>query len=156
MRINGRTLSLNEEILVLPRPDGDIVIKARGLANSKAFDEICLPPIAPEVIKADGSRFRNTDDATYKAAAEQYGANKVAWIVIESLKATEGLEWETVKPSDPSTWQLWEQELKDSGFSEPEVLRITNLVMSANSLDGGKLEAARKRFLASAAVQSKG
>lgn len=153
MRINGRTLSVNEEILVLPRADADIVIKARGISSSLGFDEICKPPVAPEVIAKDMSRFRNVEDPTFKAAVEQYSNNKTHWLILESLKATDGLEWEKVKPGEPSTWCLWEQELKDSGFSETEVLRITHLVMSANSLDDGKLNAARKRFLASAAAQ---
>ncbi len=155
MRINGKQLSPNEEVLVLPRSDGDIVIKARGVSSSAGFDKICKPPIAPEVVKADSTRFRNVEDPTYKAALDQYSTNRTCWLILESLKATEGLQWEKVT-SDPSTWYLWEQELKESGFSEAEVYRITNLVMSANSLDDGKLNAARKRFLASQAVQSKG
>ena len=74
-------------------------------------------------------------------------------MILKSLEATEGLEWETVKMDDPETWLNYEKELKDSGLSPIEVGRIVGICMSANGLDERKMEAARDAFLAEQQAQ---
>jgi hypothetical protein len=68
------------------------------------------------------------------------------------LAATPGLAWDKVKPGEAETWPLYEEELKEAGFSDVEIGRIRNAVHEANCLDEDKVEAARQSFLASAAA----
>jgi hypothetical protein len=55
--------------------------------------------------------------------------------------------------SDPNTWINFDKELKDSGLSEIERIRIVNAVMTANCLNESKLDEARESFLASRQVR---
>jgi hypothetical protein len=84
----------------------------------------------------------------------KYSQYRYAWIMIESLKATENLEWETIQSDKPETWLNFEKELQDSGLSGIEIGRIANGVLEANCLNEDKITEARNRFLASAPAPS--
>ena len=79
---------------------------------------------------------------------------KSKWMLLKSLDATEGIEWEKVKVSEPATWDLLEEELKDSGLNEVEIMRLYQAMMKVNSLDEEYLEEARERFFASVQAQA--
>ncbi len=76
-------------------------------------------------------------------------------MILESLKATPNLEWESVNPSDPKTWGGYENELVDAGFSIPEISRVIDCVFDANGLNQKKIDEATKRFLAGQANQQR-
>ncbi len=78
----------------------------------------------------------------------------IAWSHLKSLEATEDLVWEKARIEDVNTWHLYEEELKDSGFSDNEITRIVNGVMAANCLDEARMDEARARFLRSEAVRA--
>jgi len=151
MKIYGRQISgPNVEILVIPRPEGDIVFKAQAVLDYTIFDRM-VPKPTPPLIRRRGSRTQqpDRDDKNYLLSIEQYGSSRVSFMVIESLKATPGLEWDLVKYENPDTWGLYEKELQESGFTRSEINMIVGAVMTANSLNEDKLEEARQRFLAS-------
>jgi len=150
MKIAGQKIEgPNVEIIVLPRGGDrpDIVFQARAILDTESFDKLCPIPTPPERIKKGGIREKNFDDLGYKAQMESYSNKRIAWMVVESLKVTPGLEWETVKYNDHMTWLNYEKELKDSGFSYVEIQRIQNGVFTANCLNETKVEEARQSFL---------
>jgi len=73
-------------------------------------------------------------------------------MMIKSLAATEGLEWENVDIKDPGTWKNVESELIDT-FTVFAQQRIMKGVMQANGLDESMLEQARESFLAGHPLQ---
>jgi hypothetical protein len=149
MKMNGVKLECpNEAILVLPRPDENIVFRAKAILDYDEFDKICPEPKPPVKVLKGGKRDVNLADVDYLKAVAEVNENRMAWIVLKSLAATEGLEWETVNMLQPSTWKNYAQELKDSGFSIIEINKIVGLALEANSLDEAKLDAARQAFLA--------
>src|SRR6185436_15627483 len=93
------------------------------------------------------------DDLDYKKAKAIRWAKRNGWMIFQSLKATEGLEWDLVKEEDPESWVKVDEEFKAAKFSEYEIGRIYNGVMAANCLDERRVEEARKSFLATAQVQ---
>lgn len=149
MKILGKTISgPNVELIVIPRGNGeDIILKAQAVLNPEDFNKICPEPKAPTQMIRGGQRSENITDPGYKSQMELYKKHQFAWLVIESLKATDGLEWETILPGEPSTWENYEKELTASGFSVYEVGRIVQAVMVANCLNEDRIEEARKRFL---------
>lgn len=150
MKLNGvKIKGPNVVEIIIPRGDGlPIVLKAQAILDMDEYDRLCPMPEPPKKLMAGGARVPNFEDEHYVSAISLRGEQKMAYITIASLQATEGLEWEGVKLSDPSTWsQVW-TELKEAGFSEFEISRIRNKVMEANCLDESKVEEARKRFLA--------
>jgi hypothetical protein len=134
-----------EEVLVLPRLDGDIIFRAKAVTGMEEFEKLCPEPKAKPVLKAGGWK-DNVDDPDYKAQMERYGANRWHYIVLKSLEPSE-IEWATVDLGNPETWENWQKELIEAHFSSVEINRITVCVMQANSLDERKLEAARESFL---------
>jgi hypothetical protein len=145
MKIGGVELKSCEEVLVLPRISGDIIIRAQAVTDMSAFDALCPAPVAPGIRTKDGFK-PNLKDENYIALADHYSAQRLAFMVIKSLTPSE-IEWEKVKLEDPSTWLEWTKELKDGGMSDVECNRIIMCVMQANSLDEEKLKLAREVFL---------
>ena len=148
MKLKGKKLSLpNIEIIVFPRPDEDIVFKAKGVQNVDDFEKICPKPRPPVSLLPGGAKRENIEDKGYLEKFDEWSEIKTAWIVLKSLSATEGIEWETVNMEKPETYKNWQQELKDSGLLDTEINHIFKAILSANSLDEDKLDDARKRFL---------
>lgn len=151
MRIKGIEINKpNIEVLVLPRPMGtDIIFKAQAVIDFEPFNKLCPEPQPPSILYRNGDRKLDVEDAAYKKEIGIYGLARTHWMILKSLEATEGLEWETVEPSKSETWGNFREELKKGGFSEIEQGRIISAVMVANCLDESRVQEARERFLRS-------
>lgn len=148
MKLNGEKISgKNIEIVVIPRPNRQIVFKCQAV--DETFDDKYPPPEPPIILKPGRVKESNPDDPNYKKAMEEWGEKKVAWLVLKSLEATEDLEWETINKDDINTWLNYKTELKESGFTNIEINHILNGVLIANCLNEAKLEKAREDFLRS-------
>lgn len=153
MKIKGKRLELPEpKTLVIPKGDDQIVFKIQMIASYDDFDKLCPLPIAPEVIRKGGERFRDVNDKKYRQDLTNWSVNKTAWMALKSLEATPELEWETVEPNKPETWKNYLKELKDSGFSDLEIGKIVDAVIEVNGLSEDKIEKATKAFLAGQVV----
>ena len=133
-----------EEVLVLPRGEEQIVFRARGLADMEEFDKLCPEP-QPPVRLTQAGKEPNEEDANWRSAMLAHGRRRVAYMVVKSLEPSE-IEWDTVDPDNPKTWTNYADDLRQAGFSQVEVNRITQLVWEANCLDEAKLEQARAVF----------
>lgn len=152
MKIQGKKITgPNIEIIIIPRGDerDDIILKAEAILDMKVFDAVCPRPKPPIKRLASGDEVPNIKDSGFIRQIEKYAEKKLAWMLIESLQATEGLEWEKVDISDNTTWHLYKEELNEAGFSDTEVQRILNGVTTVNALNEDKINEARERFLRS-------
>ncbi len=146
MKIGGiEAKGPHEELLVLPRGENDLIIRARAVLDMDEFDTICPEPKAPGRRTKDGW-IPNVEDPTYKEIMGGYQSQRLAYMVLRSLEPSL-IEWETVKMDDPRTWVNYITDLKNGGLSNVEINRIIVCVMQANALDEKKLEEARKVFL---------
>ncbi len=146
MKIGGVEIKgPHEELLILPRPEADIVIRARAVLDMDAFDKLCPEPKPPGKRTKDGW-VPNPDDVSYKQILASYQGKRLGYLIINSLIPS-NIEWDTVKLDNPSTWDNYANDLKNGGLSNIEVNRIIVCVMRANALDEQKLEEARKVFL---------
>lgn len=142
-----------EEVLVLPRPTAeDIVFRARAVLDMTHFNAMCPEPKPRKMIVAGGVK-EDDRSPSYLADCQKHAQLRFAYIAIKSLEPSD-IEWETVVMDKPDTWENWEKELRDAGLSSIEVNRVVICVMQANSLDEGKLEAARESFLRGLEVPS--
>lgn len=151
MRVNGKKIEgPNVEIIAIPRGNGPtIIFQAQAVLDYSAFEKLCPQPEPPVMFKPGGVKVVDVTDISYKQELNQFALKKMAWIVLTSLSATEGLEWETVVMGDPSTWINYATELKESGFTSTEIERIVAGVFDANGLNDEKINEARSSFLAS-------
>ncbi len=155
MRLHGQPISKpNVEICPIPRGEGnDIIFKCQAVLDMDEFDQLCPTPKIPLKVIKGNKKVEDPDSPSYKTLLNEYNANRINYIILKSLEATESLEWDSIKMGDPSTWANYEKEFKASGFSNIEVMRIVNTVMSANCLNEDRIEKARADFLASQEVQ---
>jgi hypothetical protein len=145
MRIGGITIAgPTQELLVLPRGEQTIVIRAQAI-NLDEFDILCPEPKAPGKLTKDGW-VPMPDDENYRQILQNHNEKRIAYLVINSLEPSE-IEWDTVQVDNPHTWTNYVQDFKAAGLTTIEVNRIVQCVMQANSLDESKLEQARKVFL---------
>lgn len=146
MRIGGVPVTRCEEVLVLPRTDGqDIVFRAEAVTDMDEFNALCpLPEIPKRIVK--GGVEQDPNAPAYKEQVQAWSQKRFDYIVIKSLEPSD-IEWDKVDIEKPSTYKLWQQEFQTAGLSENECKRVINAVLSANSLDERKLQEARESFL---------
>lgn len=153
MKINGQKIDgPAPEVVVIPRGDSELVIKAKPVLDFESFEKINPVPIPPKKMFPGGVESVNVEDPTYKKKLEDWAQQKSDWMILQSLSATEGLEWENVDVSDPKTWKNFREELSQT-FTPGEVAKIIEIVMVACGLNQDKIEEATKRFLATQARQ---
>jgi len=148
MKIKGQTpQGRNVEIVVIPRPEENIVFFCEAIPNYEEFDKICPQPQPPERLYPGGVRKKNPDDPKFKEAMDEWGTKRTQWTILASLKGSPDLEWDTVDMEKPDTWKNYEKELRECGFTEIEMYRIIQGVLRANCLDEEMLKEAKKNFL---------
>lgn len=138
----------NEEVIVIPRSYGDIVFMAKAILDYDDFDKLCPTPQPPQIMKPGGETSYNTEDPDYTKRLNEWAQSKTDYMILTSLRDTDGLEWDTIDYSDPETWKNYKTELTSSGFTPIEISRIINSVLTACSLNQDKIDEATKRFLA--------
>ena len=147
LRIGAQVLDgPSEEILVLPRSNGELVITARAVQSMEDFDRFVPEPKAKMGWAKGKGTIPLTKDPQFKQQMESYGNKRFAFMALKSLEPSD-IEWQTVDLHKPDTWDNWMDELKENGLSEFEVNRIIQLIMQANALDEAKLKEARETFL---------
>ncbi len=155
MKIHGKKLSgPNIEVIAIPRQSGDIIFKAQAVLDYKDFDSLNPVPKPPQIMRPGGITSFDVEDKDYKTKLRTWSLSKTDYMVLKSLSATPGLEWEDVNMSEPETWVNYRQEMQDSGLSPAEVSRIVDGVASACGLNQEKIDEATKRFLALEAAQA--
>ncbi len=148
MKFNGMKLDAHYvETIVIPRPKGDIVFKAQP-TDYTLFEKLCPQPKPPTVQKPGKEAAPDLKNPKYLAKINKWAVLKTDYMFVNSLTATEGVEWETVVSDKPETWSNLPKELLDSGFTDGEVARIFDIVTSVNGLDGSKIDEATKAYLA--------
>lgn len=145
MRIGGIAVEgPTEEVLVLPRGEQVLVIRAKAI-NLDDFDALCPEPKPPGKLTKDGW-IPDVDNENYKSIVNTHNEKRIAYLVVKALEPSE-IEWDTVQIDNPRTWTNYTSDFKAAGLTTIEINRIVQCVMQANSLDENKLEQARKVFL---------
>ncbi len=150
MKFKDRVFSANREYVVIPRVPENFVFCLQP-CDFKDFDKLCPEPKAPVGILPGGAKVSDVKNPTYLQTLQEHGERRVAFMIIQALKATDGFEWDSVNADDPNTWLGWKQEFYDAHFNEGELISLIKGAMAVNSLDSEKIEAARANFLLSLA-----
>lgn len=146
------------ETVVIPRGEGFIVFEAQAVINYDDFFALCPVPkpvagIRKDPVTGNMVDYLDTEDPKFQTALGEWAHQKVSWMVIQSLKATPDLEWDTIIPNDPTTWGNYVKELQEANFNASEIDRIITGVTTACGLNEAKIKEATKSFLAGRAAQ---
>lgn len=150
MKINGKKIEdpyVHQVFIDRGSKEKSFHVKCKAVLSFADFEKMVPEPKAPWVTKPGQEPFENVEDKGFKEKLWERFLMRKWWMRIQSLRATPGLEFETVKLDDPSTWQFLHKELVESGLAPAEVSRIFNTIEAANALDEAKLKAAEKDFL---------
>lgn len=143
--IEGDLANPNEDILVLPRKNSQIVITARAFKSLEEFEENVPKPTPQKVFQKGKGWLPNLKDKTYMDQMTKYGKLRVAYYVVKSLEPSD-IQWTTLDPVDLTTWDRWEEDFLNAGFNQHECNLILGLCLAVNNLDERKLEQARELF----------
>ena len=138
----------NEEILVIPRSDRDIILRAKAILNYDEHDKLNPRPEPPSITMKGGKQVSDITDKKYQDALDLWARRRTAWMIIKSLEATTELLWETVQFNDASTWENYLSELEKAFFNPQEIARIIDLCSQVNSLNQKRIDEATELFLA--------
>ena len=149
MKINGKDIPKQGiETIVFPRPNGDIVFRAKPVTNFDDFVKLCPMPLPTEKMIPGGQKVIDVEHPDYKNALKVWAGKKSNWMLIQSLSATEGLTWDSINLSDSSTWDNFGKELETCGLSQLELTKLFEIISVACGLTQDKIDEATKRFLA--------
>ena len=138
-----------DRVVVFPREDQeDIVLTIRAVLDYSRFEELCPVPRPPTTRRPNQAPVSNTEAPKFLAALDAHSLKRSHWMIIQSLSATDGIEWEIVDHNDPETWHLYDQELRTSGFSLGEIGRIFEEVNAVSGIDQERVDEATRAFLA--------
>lgn len=153
--IGGRTVSGPKTVLlVLPREPEDIVFKFVSVLDDDEFLALYPEPRPRRQTETKtGKTVLLTEENQYKKAWAAWNKAKTNWFFLKSIEPSH-VEWQTVDMLKPDTYDKWQQELHDAGFSFAETNTIWQKFESTNVLTEKMLEEARLRFLASLEVGS--
>lgn len=149
MKMNGKPLNKEAHIrhIVIPRQEGDILFVARGVYDFTPFDSIFKMPEPPVVVLKGGVKKKETDNSQYLAELTEYSEIKKAWLIMESLKSSPNIEWETVTYDNPETWRNCLSELEEY-FNPAEVTAIQEAVFIVCGFSTELIQQATSDFLA--------
>jgi hypothetical protein len=136
------------EVVVIPRHPRNLVFKAQAVLDEEDFEKLCPKPEPPTKMFPGGKTIKDVEDPGFRESLSTWASKKTDWLVLKSLQATPGLEWEKTNISDAATWPLYKEELREAGLSAAEIARIVRCVIDACGMNDDKIEQATKDFLA--------
>ena len=154
MKISGidPTTLPTEVFLVLPRGDQEIVLRARPVPSMEEFEALCPRPIPPGKMTRDGW-VPLADDPTYQQVMAEWGQKRLGYMIVKSLEPSK-IEWDTVKPADPSTWKNWSADLRGGGPERHRVPAGDEPGLGGQLPGRGQAQGAREVFLAGEAAKA--
>lgn len=153
MKFKGqKALGPKPEYIVIPRGDDNIVFIAKPILDYSGFEAICPRPVPPGILFPDGRKGQDLESPEFRAKLQEYIALRTDWYIINALRETPDMEWESVDYSSPDSWKNWRTELTEF-LTEREVNSLLDGIATANGLNQEKIEAAKERFLVGMANQ---
>ncbi len=134
---------------VFERGDDKFVFTIQAVLDFKDFLEVCPEP-KPQTKTLPGGKkeLEDTNTPAFQKKLDQHAELKTHWMVLKSLEATEGLEWETISMTDATTWSNYQEELMAAGFTEGEVAYVVSKVFKQHIVDEDVMQDALDRFTA--------
>ena len=152
MKIAGRELKRNTDYVVFKRLDGNIVFTVEAILNYDDFKKYCPNPVPPIRQYPDGRQVQDTKDENYLRDVESISSKRMAWTILKSIASTPGLEFSSIKMDEPNTWLKWEDEFREAGFTNTEIMYLATKIYEINGMSAKAMEEARESFLADMAA----
>jgi len=156
MKIAGNKLEYREitDVVVFEKGGEEIVFTIKAVIDEDIVDKLVPEPVPPSIRrKGDKEAKPDLEDQGYLQELRKISEYRICYRIMESLSATEGLEWETVDKEDPTTWINWESEMMSAGFSQLELDYLITAIIKICGMSIISMDAARADFLASTSAE---
>lgn len=147
MKVNGQAVSPRVVTFHVPTNTGAVEFRFRALTSDDKFEDVVKRPKPPVRTMPGNKQMTDNTDINYLAALADWSGKMLEWQILQSMSATQGLEFDTVKMNDPESWKNWRKEMGDN-LGSRIVDHCLNAYVDANLLSEETLEEARKSFLA--------
>lgn len=151
MKIHGKSIEPPKPLdVIIPRTDGtEIHLKVQAVLSYEAFDKVCPEPRPPMSAKPGEPMRENWKDKAFQKQWSEWYDKRQGWMAVKSLTSTEGLTFDTMTVEDPNSCSVLglAEEMRKSGFLEPEIAHVLKQIKRANAMDEKHIEEARERFL---------
>lgn len=125
---------------------------AQPVWSMDEFNAVCPPPVNRSYIFTKNGKELDDNAPAYLEELKQFYRKRWGYVMLKSLEPSK-IEWGKVNPSDPKTWSMVEEELREE-LSIYEFAKVAKLVDEANALDEEKLEENAKSFFQLAAAEA--
>ena len=141
--------------VVVERGEEKFVFTCQAVLNYDEFDKL-VPVPKPQTFRKPGgvATTESPNDPAFVKRLEEYAMKKTNYLVLKSLEATDGLEWESVNMVDPTTWDNYKDELNNAGFTDGEIGFIINQVANVHTVDEARMKEAIERFIPTASQEA--
>lgn len=137
--------------IIIPRGEGeDLIFTCGPVLSYDEFDKICPEPLPPLVTKTGGEKYHDFNDPKHKERLKERSIKRGAWSILQALKHTEGLVFETVDINNPDTYPNLYSEL-DQCLTIGEQSLLFESLSELNSPSKETQKQAFDRFVASQA-----
>ena len=150
MRIKGIDRSKpNVEVVLFPRSDGeDIDIEATAVISYDRFDKLVKEPLAKTSLFPDGSEKPSPEQqAQFSKDMVEYYNMRHGFMLYETLKGNDNIEWGKITEDDPRSWLKCEKEIDGLPLTNAEHNRLAAAIHRANGLSDALIEEAENSFL---------
>lgn len=111
----------------LPERNYQFVLEAADISEfEKRF-----PDPEPPTKTVKGEQLPDFENEEYNERLQERITHRMHWIIIKTM-APSNIEWDSVKEEDPDTYELWEKDLLNAGFTRAEVNRLTSECYKVN------------------------
>ena len=149
MRIKGLDASKpNMEVCIFPRKEGNIVITAKAVLSYDRFEELIKKPILDLVTLPSGEKESTPEfEQKFEVASAEYSAMRIGFMLFESLRDNECIEWDNISPDNPTSWKNIQSEIENLPLTIYEKTRLNDAINKANGISDELVEEAEKSFL---------
>ena len=149
MKIGGKeVLPLAPLVVVIPRPGGeDLKIECKMVTDFQTFEALCPTPTPPKTLyKGEKEAPADFNHPEYLEAIKTYSIRRAYYIYIYSIK--DSVEFDVVNPTDPTTWDKFDDEFRSVGIVGHYMNAIIEGINEINGLSQRAVDEAKERFLA--------
>lgn len=133
---------------VIPVGEVEVVFMVAPIYGAEGFNEVAPRPMPKIKTMADGTQETESGDKSYLDKLTQWIKNSQVWMELKALESSPDLEWEKVNINDPSTYEFFEKELRESGISKSAIEHLRLKIYEVSGMRQDLIEEATERFLA--------
>jgi hypothetical protein len=151
MLYKNAPIVLEQRELVLTRNNGDEIrlrVSAISVGVKRDFDLLWPRPMVPTTVtegKSGRQEKENWNDPKFQAEIEERSSLNNIYLMYRVLERDENLAFDN-KPTDKTSLRALAEEVKNSGFSEGDVVMILKKALEASNLSQDEIEKAKSSF----------